>query len=102
MTNSSNNIHTSKIQSINSVMNRFISKIRAIRQDEDSPLHDSLVNDDGFGSQTSKIMEFATAVNNLAKEFLEYGAVPNLPARTRLHTLAQSIQPYLVSDVDAV
>ena len=47
-------------------------------------------------------MEFATAVNNLAKEFLEYGAVPNLPARTRLHTLAQSIQPYLVSDVDAL
>ena len=99
---STTEFYKTNIAYINSVMNRFISKIRAIRQDEDSPLHDALVNDDGFGSQTSKIMEFATAVNNLAKEFLDYGAIPNLPARTRLHTLAQSIQPYLVSDVDAL
>lgn len=92
--------YKTNIQWTHSTMNRFITKIRNIIQDEKSPLHDALVNEDAFGSQTSKIMEFATIVNNLAKEFLEYGAIPNLSTRTKLHELAQSIQPYLVSDVD--
>ena len=97
---STTEFYKTNIAYLNSVMNKFISKIRNIRQDEESPLHKPLVEDDAFGIPTTKIMEFASTVNNFAKEFMEYGAIPNMATRIKLNNLAQSVQPFMVTGVD--
>ena len=94
--------YKTNITYFNDIANRFINKIRNIRQDTESPLHDALVDDDKFGPQTTKIMEFSTSINGLANDFLSTGSIPNLPTRKRIHSLFQAIQPFLVSDIDAL
>lgn len=82
------------------LMTKFINKIRTIRQDENSPIHETLTNKDKFSEQTSQIMEFANMVDGLANEFIQLGAIPNLPTRTKIYNLLQSLDRYIVDNVD--
>ena len=82
------------------LMNKFINKIRTIRQDKNSPLYETFAEKDKFRDQASEIMELAAMVDDLANDFVNTGAIPNLPTRTKIYNLLQSLNKYIVDNID--